>query len=334
MKYLVTGANGFLGSNLVKNVVNSGNEVIAMVRKTSNLRRLESVIEKIEIRIGSLDKFSDIIDAFDGVDCVYHLAANVRIGSYKKNEIRRDNVQGCKNIFEAALEKKISKVVYVSSISIFGSNIEDMVNEEDIAAGKIMSTYGETKLVSYYTFKNAYNRGLDITAVIPSNIFGEDDPNFGPLFKNYVQKHLKVIAGNMNANMGMVYVDDVAKGMMLAMNKGKPGESYILNTVNISLNELFQRVARVTGIKAPGVKIPRTFIKSAALISEITGRIIRQNMLLNRQSAELLFTTHPSFDSTKAKKELEWNPNPFEKSFENTVNWYIQKYGKKRMMQE
>lgn len=329
MKYLVTGANGFLGSNLVKGIVNSGDDVVAFVRKTSNLRRLESVIGQIEIRIGSLDNYSEIMEALDGIDCVYHLAANVRIGSFKKNEIRKDNIFGSQNVFNAALEKKIAKVVYVSSISIFGSNIDDMVNEDDIAAGKIMSTYGETKLISYYAFKNAYNRGLDITAIIPSNIFGEDDPNFGPLFKNYVQKHLKVIAGNLNANMGMVYVEDVAKGMMLAMEKGTPGESYILNSVNISLKDLLSEAAQITKIKAPGVKVPKTFIKGAAILSEFAGRIIRQSMILNRQSAELLFTTHPSFDSTKAKKELGWNPIKFEESFEKTINWYFQKYGKR-----
>lgn len=330
MKYLVTGASGFLGSNLVKNLVRSNREVVALVRKTSNLRRLEDSITDIELRTASLQNYQSLLKAFEGIDGIFHLAANVRIGSFKKKEIRRDNVVGCQNVFNAAIEKKISKVIYVSSISIFGSEIEDMVRENDIAAGKIMSTYGETKLVSYYTFKNAYNKGLDITAVIPSNIFGPDDPNFGPLFKNYVQKHLKIIAGNMNANMGMVHVDDVSKGMIFAMDKGNPGESYILNSTNISLRELLAAAEKITKIKAPGIKIPKTVIKSAAYLSEIAGRIIRQNMLLNRQSAELLFTTHPGFDSTKAKKELGWKPRDFDKAFTETLNWYLDKYGKKR----
>lgn len=329
MKSLVTGASGFLGANLVRKLVDSGGEVIALVRKTSNLRRLENVIDKVELRTASLSQYNEILKAFDGVDSVYHLAANVRIGSFKKKEIQRDNILGCQNIFDAAKEKNIRKVIYVSSISIFGSEIEDVVSEEDVAAGRIMSTYGETKLVSYYSFKNAYNKGLDISAVIPSNIYGEDDPNFGPLFKNYVQKHLKVIAGNLNANMGMVYVDDVAKGMMLAMEKGIAGESYILNSVDITLKELLAKAARITGIKEPGVKIPRTVIKGAAMFSEVASRIIRQNIILNRQSAELLFTTHPSFDSTKAKQKLGWKPVSFDESFAKTLQWYMNRYCKK-----
>jgi nucleoside-diphosphate-sugar epimerase len=332
MKYLVTGASGFLGSNLVKNLVRSGNKIVGLTRKTSNLRRLEGIITDIELRSASLHDYPQLLEALDGIDCVYHLAANVRIGSFKKKEIRRDNVAGCQNLFNAAIEKKISKVVYVSSISIFGSDIEEMLRETDVAAGRIMSTYGETKLVSYYSFKNAYNRGLDITAVIPSNIFGPDDPNFGPLFKNYVQKHLKVIAGNLDANMGMVYVDDVSKGMMLAMAKGKPGESYILNSTNITLKELLAYAEQYTNIKTPGIKIPKHVIKGAALFAEIAGRIIRQNMILNRQSAELLFTTHPGFDSSKAKKELGWKPKPFDDAFRTTLNWYLDKYGKKKVL--
>jgi dihydroflavonol-4-reductase len=330
MKYLVTGANGFLGSNLIQRLLKESRNVCAMVRATSNLRRLNAVESQIELRYASLQDYPSLLKALDGIDVVFHLAANVRIGSFKKKELFRDNVQGTKKLFKAAIESRITKVIYISSISIFGSDIQDVVSEDDIKKGKIMSTYGETKLSSYYLFKEAYNTGLNITSVIPSNIFGPDDPNFGPLFKNYVQRHLKIIAGNLNANMGMVYVDDVCEGIILASQKGKPGETYILNSENITLKELLKKAENITGIKTPKLRVPKPVIKSAAFVADIAGRIIRQHMLLNRQSANLLYTTHPTFDSSKAKNKLGWKPADFDKAFKNTLTWYINKYGKKK----
>jgi dihydroflavonol-4-reductase len=332
MKNLITGANGFLGSNLIKALLNENEEIIAMVRPTSNLRRLEEYKDRIEFRYCQLHDYDMLIETLQGIDRVIHLAANVRIGSFKKKEIYRDNVIGSQNIFNAAKTLKIKEILYVSSISIFGSSIEDIVNEEDIAKGKIMSTYGETKLESYYAFKNAYNNGLNIKAVIPANIYGPDDPNFGPLFKNYVQKHLKIIAGNLNANMGMVYIDDVCSGILLAAKKGKSGEAYILNAENITLNNLLKKAEQITGIKPPSRKIPKPIIKSAALLSDLTGRIVRNNMLLNRQSAKLLYTTHPMFDSSKARKKLGWIPQDFNKTFEYTLQWYLDKYKKNKKL--
>ncbi|MBN2135238.1 MAG: NAD-dependent epimerase/dehydratase family protein [Acidobacteria bacterium] len=331
MKVLVTGANGFLGANLIHHLLDNGyKDIVAMVRKLSNTRRLDDIKDKIEFRYASLQDEKSLLEAFTGVNRIFHLAANVRIGSFRKKEIIQDNVQGSEKVFNIAKKLKIKDVIYISSISIFGSNIESVVCEDDVEKGKIMSTYGVSKVESYYRFKQAYNEGLNIKAVIPANIFGPDDPNFGPLFKNYVQKHLKLIAGNLNANMGMVYVDDVCKGIILVAEKGQPGHSYILNSVNITLHNLLKTAEKMTGIKAPRLKLPKTLIKGTALLSEIAGRIIRNNLLLNRQSANLLYTTHPFFDSTKARSELGWEPEGFKESFARTLSWYEKKYRKNK----
>jgi len=332
MKYLVTGASGFLGSNLVKRLLKEPNdiEVYAMLRKSSSPRRLQGVESRIKIRYATLQDYPSLLEALNGIDVLFHLAANVRIGSFRSKEIYKDNVLGTENIFKAAKESGVKRIIYMSSISIFGSDITDCVCEEDIGKGRIMSTYGETKLASYYLFKDAYNEGLDITAVIPSNIYGPDDPNFGPLFKNYVQKRLKVIAGNLNANMGMVFIDDVCDGIILAAGKGKAGNSYILNSENITLINLLDKAEEITGIKKPKMKVPKGIIKSSALFAEAACRIIRQPLLLNRQSANLLYTTHPTFDSSRAKKELGWKPKDFDNTFKKTINWYIDKYGKEK----
>ncbi len=331
MKTLVTGASGFLGSNLVKKLLENGDEVYAMVRKTSNLRRLKEVQDKIELRYASLQDKDSLREALGGIDRVYHLAANVRIGSFKKKQIYRDNVLGSQNVFNTALELKTPEVIYISSISIFGSATEDIVKEQDVNKGKIMSTYGETKLASYYSFKKAYNDGLNIKAAIPSNIFGPDDPNFGPLFKNYVQKHLKIMAGNLNANMGMIFIDDVCTGIIRVAENGKPGQSYILNSENLTLGEMLKLAETITGIKAPRYKVPKPIIKSAAVLSDLAGRIVRHYLILNRQSANLLYTSHPIFDSSKAQKELGWSSTPFEDAYKTTLDWYLEKYGKKKI---
>jgi nucleoside-diphosphate-sugar epimerase len=326
MNCLVTGANGFLGSHLVKKLLRRGERVVALVRRTSNLSRLQDVLPRVELRYARLGDYQSLREAFSGTDVLFHLAGMVKIGGLRKKELMEVNVEGSRSVFQAAAENTVRRVVYVSSISIFGSGYGQMVTEKDVGRGKIMSSYGASKWHSYSLFRETCRCGLPAICAIPSNIYGPDDPNFGPLFINYVKNRLKVMAGDRAISWGWVYVGDVCEALLLAAERGIPGKSYILNGENISLRDFFLIGEKITGIRGPKVFLPKPLVQAGAFFGEILSRILRQDVLLNSQSFKLLYAKQPRFDSTKAKRELGWRPRPLEETLSETLSWYIQNF--------
>jgi len=225
MKALVTGANGFTGSHLVKALEQRGDTVIGFVRKSSNLQRLSDC--QVQLVYGDISDRDALKTAMTGVDWVFHTAAYVELGLVDVREMERVNVEGTRAVLEVAQAVGVSKLVYCSTIGVFGDTKGQVVNETfQRQQTDFSSAYDSTKYQAQKIVDQFAAQGLPVVSILPSGIFGADDPHFGPVLKQFLKGGLKVWAGGDRIT-GIVHVDDLANAMILAAQKGQPGEKYI-----------------------------------------------------------------------------------------------------------
>lgn len=194
MKVLVTGANGFTGSHLVKELEKRGDEVIGLVRKTSNLQRLQG--GQVKLVYGDITDRKALADAIASVDWVFHTAAYVELGLVNAAQMEKVNVEGTRAVLEAAKAAGVQKFVYCSTIGVFGDTKGEVVNETFIRKQKeFSSAYDRTKYLAQQLVDEFAQQGLPVVSLLPSGIMGGDDPHFGPVIAQFMKGGLKLWAG-------------------------------------------------------------------------------------------------------------------------------------------
>jgi len=309
MKALVTGANGFSASHLVKALERRGDAVVGLVRKSSNLSRLTGT--GVELVYGDICDRDALKTAMTGVDTVFHVAAYVELGLVNAAEMERVNVEGTRAVLEIAQAIGIPKMVYCSTIGVFGDTQGKTIDETFERTQKSFSSaYDRTKYEAQQLVDRAAAEGFSVVSVLPSGIFGADDPHFGPVLRQFLKGGLKLWAGG-NRVTGIVHVDDLAAAMILASEKGNRGEYYIISAGDMMTREMFEIFSQETGIPAPA-EAPEFLVRLVGNLLDPIGRLFSWQPPLSRERVHYVYDRCIRVDSSKAKRELGWNPRSAE----------------------
>jgi dihydroflavonol-4-reductase len=311
MKALVTGANGFTGSHLVKALEQRGDTVVGLVRQTSNLSRLENT--NIHLVYGDITDRDALKTAMQGVEVVFHTAAYVELGLVDAAQMERINVEGTRAVLETARAAGVRKMVYCSTIGVYGDTQGRVIDETfQREQQDFSSPYDSTKYKAQQLVDQAAGEGFHVVSVMPSGIFGADDPHFGPVLKNYRAGKLKVWAGGDRIT-GIVHVDDLVAAMLLAAEKAPPGSHYIISTGELRTHDMFAFISQQTGVPAPK-EIPEPIVRVVGNILDVIGRAFSWNPPISRERVHYLYDRCVRVDASKARQELGWNPRSVEQT--------------------
>jgi nucleoside-diphosphate-sugar epimerase len=320
MKALVTGANGFTGSHLVKALEHRGDQVVGLVRKSSDLLRLAK--SPVQLVYGDITDRAALKTAIAGVDVVFHTAAYVELGIVNAAEMERVNLEGTRAVLEVAQAAGVSRLVYCSTIGVFGDTQGRVVDETFQRQQQgFSSAYDRTKYAAQQLVDQFAANGLPAVSVLPSGIFGADDPHFGPVVNLFLRGKLKVWAGGDRVT-GIVHVDDLVDAMLLAAEKGKPGQHYIISTGELTTVEMFHLWSQECGIPVPA-EAPQWAIRLAGNVLDPIGRLFSWQPPLSRERVHYLYDRCVRVDGSKARQELGWKP----RSAEATVRGLIRGMG-------
>ncbi|MBE9189670.1 NAD-dependent epimerase/dehydratase family protein [Gloeocapsopsis crepidinum LEGE 06123] len=316
MKALVTGSNGFTGSHLVQALEQRGAQVVGLVRKSSNLSRLAD--SKLQLVYGDITDRTALQSAMQGVDTVFHTAAYVELGLVDDNKMQRVNVEGTRAVMEVAQASGVPKIVYCSTIGIFGDTKGEAIDETfQRRQTDFSSAYDRTKYEAQQIVDKFASQGLSVVSILPSGIFGADDPHFGPVLQQFLKGRLKLWAGGDRIT-GIVHVDDLVDAMLLAAEKGIPGEHYIISAGELSTREMFEFLSQQTGISVPK-EAPKSVVQLAGNILDPIGRVLKWQPPLSRERVHYIYDRCVRVDATKARQQLGWQPRSVEETLSEIV---------------
>ncbi len=316
MKVLVTGANGFTGSHLVKALLERGDAVVAFVRQTSDMSRLSGCA--VEYAYGDLGDRPSLLRAMAGVDVVVHTAAYVELGVVNEALMEQVNVEGTQNVLTAAQQAGVAKLLYCSTIGIYGDTQGKVVDETFERTQKSFSSaYDRTKYEAQLLVDRAAQNGFHTISVMPSGIFGADDPHFGPVIRAFCNGKLKVWAGGDRIT-GIVHVDDLVAGMLLAIDQAPAGSHYILSSGELTTRDMFEVLSKETGVPAP-TEMPEWLVRLAGNVLDPIGRLLKWQPPLSRERVHYIYDRCVRIDGSKAQRELGWTPRSIEQTLRECI---------------
>lgn len=319
MRCLVTGATGFLGSHLTRRLCGAGERVRALVRATSNQRRLAGL--ELEIAEGDITDRASLERALEGVDLVYHCAAMYEIGTRDPDKMERVNVGGTENVLAAARAQN-ARVVHVSSVVALGPTGRTPADETHWRGDRPRSAYEATKRAAHELARRAAAGGQPVRIALPVSIYGPDDPSrLGDVHKWFMRGAIQVGAFP-DMLMSMVHVDDCADGLVRIAECGRDGEQYILGECAVTWRQWFELLARVSGRRAPRAYLPDRLVLASGPIAERAARLAGFPAELVREGLAMSAGVHWAFSGDKARRELGWQPRAFEQGLAEVVAWY------------
>jgi dihydroflavonol-4-reductase len=322
MKALVTGGTGFVGANVVRALLERGDEVRVLVRPRSDTRNLDSL--ELELVAGDLRDRGSLEAALDGCDTLYHVAAMYALWVRNPRELYDSNVTGTINILEAAKHAGVQKIVYTSSVATIGLPKDGTPGTEEIplTPDELVSDYKRSKYLAEQEVLKYAQRGLPVVIVNPSFPVGAWDVKPTPSGQIIVNFLRGKIPAYVNTGLNVVDVEDVARGHLMAAEKGRPGERYILGHANLSLPELFQLLAQVSGMSAPRLRIPYGVAYLSACVSEAVARTITHKPPFVTLAGVKLSRKRMFFDAAKAVQELGLPQTPAVEALRKAVQWF------------
>lgn len=321
MKTFITGATGFIGASIVRELLRDGREVRALVRDgsdTSNLNGLD-----VEMWPGDLRDPSGLQKGLKGCDVLYHAAADYRLWTRNPDEMYRINVGGTVAILEAACAHNLSRVVYTSSVGTLGNPGDGTPGREDspVVLADMVGPYKKSKFLAEREAEKFIARGLPLVMVHPSTPIGPRDIKPTPTGKIIVDFLKRAMPAYLDTGLNIIAVEDCARGHILAELNGRVGEKYILGNRNITLRGIFELLGEITGIPAPRIRLPYTPILLAAYINEGLSRITAQEPLIPLAGVQMA-AKFMYFDSSKAVQELGLQLHPVEDALQRAVEWF------------
>lgn len=325
MRIGITGANGFIGNHLIRDILGRGHRPLAFLQKGSPLGPLRELEGAFDSLPGDLLD-ADSLDAFlRRCDAVFHLAGLNRYWARDRDLFWRVNLQGVRNLIDGCLRRGVGKLVHVSSCITLGASEKPVPRNEESSynLGDLRFPYGETKKAGEDEVQAAARKkGLPAVIVNPVSAIGEMDFGPTPIGKPI----LDIIDGRWPVYVagGACFVDvrDVARGMWLALERGREGEKYLLAGENLTHREFMSRVAISAGRSAPRIRIPRPVIGAAAWTTEwVADRITRQEPVLTTGMSGLI-GRYLYFDGSKAREELGFEAGPSLPAIRRSVDWF------------
>jgi len=321
MTVVVTGASGHIGGNLVRRLLDKGRPVRAVVHKDT--RALEGLdVERVS---ASLQDGESLKRAFDGAEVVYHLAARIVISAANEDEVYAVNVKGVRNVVEACEQAGVRRLVHFSSIHALAQKPVDEPLDESrpLADSGPCLLYDRTKALGQKEVLAGVQRGLDAVIINCGAVLGRND--FKPSHQGEMLLGLyhRSIPALVPGGYTWVDVRDVVDGALAAEEKGKTGESYLLTGEWLSMLELSELVAEVTGAKTPRMVFPMFLAKIGAPFVTGWARLRKQRPLFTSESLSVL-SGNTRMSHAKAARELGFNPRPLRETIEDTFAWFEQ----------
>ncbi len=318
---LVTGATGFVGSHVARQLAERGERVRALARPGSRRDLLAGVT--VEFFSGDLRDRESIEQACHGATRVYHVAADYRLWAADPREIYESNVTGTRHLLDAARHAGVERFVYTSTVATIAVPRPGGLPDErtSVSLGEMIGHYKRSKLQAEQEAMKAAERGLPVVIVNPTTPVGPGDAKPTPTGRILLDFLRGRMPAYVDTGLNLVAVEDVAKGHLLAAERGKVGERYILGNRNMTLKEILDVLARITGRPAPRLRLPHAVAYAAGLAEEwrarVTGREPRIPLEGVRMSRHKMFV-----DCSRAVRELGFAPEPVEAALGRAVAWY------------
>ena len=319
MRAFVTGGTGFIGGRVVRRLRERGDEVVALVREPA---RAEALAELgCELVEGDLTSVDAIRRGVQGCDAVFHIAAVYKVGipASEREAMREANVRGTEIVLDAAIEANVKRIVYVSTVGVFGNTHGRIVDESHHRDGEsFLSTYEETKYRSHEIALDRIARGAPIVIVQPGGVYGPGDHSeLGNIIDQTRSGKLKMMMFP-ETGFNLVYVDDVAQGILLAYDRGKIGESYVLGGEISTMGDLIRKVADLSGRSAPSRTLPASLMKMAIPVGPVVGKMMGFPPNLRELIRTSDGVTYWATDE-KARRELGYAPRDLETGLRQTL---------------
>ncbi len=348
MKAFVTGATGFLGSHVARVLAEQGAELRLLVRPTSDLRNLDGL--DADRVVGDLRDAASIEKALAGCDVVFHVAADYRlwVRGRDSNEMYRSNVEGTRSLLEAARKQGVRRVVYTSSVATLGffsdhatadlrsagqvgapaptqartAHTSTVADENSpVSLGDMIGHYKRSKIRAEQVAVDAARSGVDVVIVNPTTPIGERDIKPTPTGRIVVDFLKQKFPAYVETGLNLVDATECARGHVQALEKGRSGERYILGGENLTLKQILDQLAAITGLPSPTVKVPYIVALAGGVFYEFTGRLLgrepRTTIDAVRLSRKMMFVS-----SAKAERELGWRTVPVDAALRRSVEWF------------
>jgi dihydroflavonol-4-reductase len=321
MKAFVTGATGFIGASLVRELIRDGHEVRALVRPGANRKNIEGL--PLEVWEGDLVAPETLASGIAGCDLLFHTAADYRLWTRDPAVMYAANVEGTRSILEAALRAGVEKVVYTSSVGTLGNPGDGTPGDETtpVTFADMVGDYKKSKFLAERVAEEFLLQGLPLVIVNPSTPVGVLDIKPTPTGKIIVDILNRAMPAYLDTGLNLIDVEECARGHLLAAKKGRIGEKYILGNQNLTLREIFGLLEEISGIPAPKVRLPYTPILLAAYVNEAISRLTGSEPLIPLNGV-LMARKFMFFDSSKAIRELGLPQTPVTQALTKAVAWF------------
>ena len=324
MKAFVTGATGFVGSHVAHVLAEQGADLRLLVRSSSDPKNIQEL--NAERVVGDLCDPESINRAMAGCDVVFHVAADYRLWVRDPAQMYRANVEGTQTILQAARQNRVRRVVYTSSVATMGFTVKNSPVDEDspVSLENMIGHYKRSKYMAEEVALAAGRDGIDVVVVNPSTPVGEQDIKPTPTGRIVVDFLKKKFPAYVDTGLNMVDVRECARGHVAALEKGRSGERYILGGENLTLKQILDKLAAITGLPSPRVRLPYAVALAGGVVDTVvTGVVLRREPRVTidavRMGRKKMFVS-----SAKAERELGWKAVPVDDALRRAVQWFTE----------
>jgi len=318
---LVTGASGFVGNHVVRALAQRGQAVRILVRKSSNLALLGD-LPQLEKHVGDLRDKASLDAAVKGCEALYHVAADYRFDVSDPEEVYKSNVEGTRNLLEAAGHAGVKRIVYTSTVGCVGFLKNGLANEDTpVTLEMMVGTYKRTKFQAEQAARELARKGLPVVIVNPTTPVGEYDAKptpTGAMILRFLKRKMPAV---VDTGLNLIDVRDCAAGHLLAAERGRVGERYLLGCKNMTLLEITQALSRLSGVPAPRFRLPYAVAYLAAWCDTKLSLLLRHSPGISLEGVRMA-RKKMWVECGKAIKELGLPQTPPEEALARAVEWY------------
>lgn len=318
MKVFVTGGAGFIGRHVVRKLLARGYEVVALARSPESVAALDQM--GVNVVIGDITNMASMREGMRGSDLVFHMAGMYTIGGVDREDMEIMNVGGTRKVMRLALELEVPKIVYTSTVNVYGDTQGKLVDETYFSDGPFRTEYDRTKWLAHYkVVVPLIEKGAPIVIAMPGPVYGPGDQSIiADMMRLFYRGFPAVPAPDTVVTF--THVDDVAEGHLLVAEKGRIGESYNLTGPAVPLGEMMDFWSHLTGKPAPAISLPSPLLRASGALVDAAGNFTDLNSAFSKEGTAFVGATYMA-RSDKAREELGWRTRSLQTGMLETFEW-------------